>query len=212
MSYGFELQDIMDFDDLADWLEDHINKIGQELGFGKVPKSLKGDIEKVMKETLKDEIKEYGWTGDEELPSILSINMFHSVFATFNKNLYSIWFRRNVEELEPDSPFMSESVSVAMDEIKEQYEEEGVELTNKLLIQELKRGLHVRLFDMVQSLEYTLEHESNVASIKPNGFRATDEVVGEMEKVMEQAMQVEKQVNGLIQSIENLDYSTTIDS
>lgn len=60
MGFGFYLHDITNFDDLADWLEDHIDEIGQSLGFGKEPRPLNCDIKQVMKESLKDEINKYG--------------------------------------------------------------------------------------------------------------------------------------------------------
>ncbi|MYL34278.1 hypothetical protein GLW05_11780 [Pontibacillus yanchengensis] len=136
--------------------------------------------------------------------------MFHEVFAAFNKNLYVLWFRDNVEELEPENSFLSESATVAKNEIKEMYKEEGVPLTSKRLVQEMKRGLHTKLFTMTSSLEYTLGHEANVASIQASGLRPAEEVSTDLDKILEKALKVEEEMNELIDSIEQLDYSTTI--
>ncbi|WP_108668954.1 hypothetical protein [Peribacillus acanthi] len=65
MGYGLYLADIETFNDLVDWLEDHIKNTLSELGAGKAPNDLKMIVKVLVEDILRDEIKKYGWTGDE---------------------------------------------------------------------------------------------------------------------------------------------------
>jgi hypothetical protein len=160
-----------------------------------------------MKETLKADIKEIGRTGDEDISGLLAVNMFHTVFSAYDKRLYATWFKENHEELaaETENPFFNETLKGALDQLETVYKEEHVTLTKKRFIQELKRGLHAKLFSVGELVDNTLER---VASIKAKGKRSSDEVADDLECIMKQAYQVERQVDELIKSIVKLDYST----
>jgi hypothetical protein len=103
---------------------------------------------------------------DEEIPDLVATNLFHEVFAAYNKHLYVYWYRKNYEELEENSPFHYENSTEAFKALNALYRDEEVELSNRLLVQEIKRGIHTKLFSVMQSLEYTLESEANLVSAR----------------------------------------------
>lgn len=77
------------------------------------PKDLRKVLKSIIDSKLKEEIKTYGWNGEEEIPDLVATNLFHEVFAAYNKHLYVYWYRKNYEELEEDSPFHYENSNEA---------------------------------------------------------------------------------------------------
>jgi hypothetical protein len=105
MSYGLYLADLETFDNLIDWLEEHIKESITSLNAGSAPKDLRNVLKDIIKSKCPEQIQTYGWNGEEEIPDLVATNLFHEVFATYNKHLYVYWYRKNYEELEEDSPF-----------------------------------------------------------------------------------------------------------
>lgn len=202
------LSDIMNFDELLDCLEEQIKHTLDILDVKPKPRGLKKELKELIKDTLKDEMKEYGWTGEEELPGVVSVNMFHEVFAAYNRRLYMKWFEINHEEAEEENPFTSMGTDKAINKLRKMYDFEDVELTSKRRIQEMKRGLQANLLSIRESLDYALTDEANVTAIRAEGAKDTSEVAKELEDILKETLELEERVNKVIDSIERLDYST----
>jgi hypothetical protein len=207
MSYGLILADIETFDDLVDWLEEHIKESITSLNAGSLPKDLRKVLKGILDSKCKEQIITYGWTREEEIPDLEETNLFHEIFAAYNKHLYVYWSRKNYEELEEDSPFHYVKSNEPFKALNVLYREEEVELSNRFLVQEIKRGIHTKLFSVMQSLEYTLESEANLVSINLSEEKHEDPVADELKKVLEEVLKLEKQLDKVVNTIEELDYS-----
>ncbi|MFE1242952.1 hypothetical protein ACFW35_02380 [Fictibacillus sp. NPDC058756] len=207
MSYGLYLADIETFDDLVDRLEEHIKESITSLNAESSPKDLRKILKSILDSKCKEQIQTYGWTGEEEISDLVATNLFHEVFAAYNKHLYVYWYRKNYEELEEDSPFHYENSNEAFKALNAHYQDEEVELSNRLLVQEIKRGIHTKLFSVMQSLEYTLESEANLVSVNLSEEKHEDPVADELKKVLEEVLKLEKQLDKVVNTIEELDYS-----
>ncbi|ANX13774.1 hypothetical protein ABE41_017325 [Fictibacillus arsenicus] len=207
MGYGLYLADIETFDDLIDWLEEHIKESISSLNAESSPKNLRKVLKSIIDSKCKEQIQTYGWTGEEEIPDLVATNLFHEIFAAYNKHLYVYWYRKNYEELEEDNPFHYENSNEAFKTLNALYREEEVELSNRLLVQEIKRGIHTKLFSVMQSLEYTLESETNLVSVNLSEEKHENPVADELKKVLEEVLKLEEQLDKVVNTIEVLDYS-----
>jgi len=88
------------------------------------------------------------------------------------------------------------------------YKDDDVELTNKLFILEIKRGLHSKLFSMADSLENMLVNEAHIASIQAEDKLEAAQVAKELNEVMESVYGLEEKLNEFIGKVEGLDYKT----
>lgn len=208
MKFGFYLGDIRGFDDLINWLEDHITGTRKYLNVDKPAKYLPEVLKNLIQENLTDEIDRYGWTGDEEFKSVEAVNMFHKIFSSYNRNLYFHWLSKNYKQIELNSPFDSVDMKDALNKIENTYAEDGVTLTDEAMIHELKRGMHKRAFSMMDELRKSIVNYGNIQSISSEGKLNAMEVKEKLLNEMEELYQLEKKVEDFIERIENLSIKT----
>lgn len=194
IGYGCFLADITNFDDLADWLESHINETLDELEVapGERPKQMLKIIKDIIENTLEDEIEEYGWTGDEEIYGVRVVNMFHKAFLAYNKDLYLQWFVMNYEELEEDNPYANESPKDALNELKQMYREDGVELTEAEKIGYMKRGISANLLSTRERLEESITYAANDVSVENE-----NKVSKGLEKILNKIAKMDKEIDSI---------------
>jgi hypothetical protein len=208
MKFGYYLGDIQGFDDLIDWLEDHITGTRKDINVDKTPKYLPEVLKNLILENLSDEIDRYGWTGDEEFKAVEAVNMFHKIFSSYNRNLYFHWLSKNYKQIELNSPFDSVDMKDALNKLENTYAEDGVTLTDEAMIHELKRGMHKRAFSMVDELRKSIVNYGNIQSISSEGKLNAMEVKEKLLKEMEELYHLEKKVDEFIERIENLSIKT----
>lgn len=208
MKYGFYLSDIRGFDDLINWLEDHITGTRKDVNIDKPAKYLPEVLKNLIQENLTDEIDRYGWTGDEEFKAVEAVNMFHKIFSSYNRNLYFHWLSKNYKQIELNSPFDSVNMKDALNKLENTYAEDGVTLTDEAMIQELKRGMHKRAFSMVDELRKSIVNYGNIQSISSEGKLNAMEVKEKLLNEMDELYHLEKKVEEFIERIENLSIKT----
>lgn len=186
--YGYYLSDIGNFDELADWLESHINETLDRLGVPKNqrPPQMLNVIKGLMEDSLHEEIEKYGWSGDEELFGLIAVNMFHKAFAGYNENLYLEWFDMNYEELEEENPnpYTSKSPKQARAELEKMYKLEGAEFTEADNIEFMKRGVQGNLLKIQKHLLMSIKDGTNITSIKTDSGQDLSKISNELNELL----------------------------
>lgn len=203
MGYGYCLSDIVNFDDLANWLESHISESLDQIGVGEEqrPPQMLDIIKDIMRYTLEDEIKEYGWTGDEEINGPRVVNMFHRSFQAYNESLHMNWFQTNFQELEMNNPYNKKSDKEAYKELEKIYKSAGLELTAEENMEYMKRGIQAKLIGVALHLDIIVSQE-NITTMSVDGD--VNKKTKELQKIMDKTNKMYKDAGELMNDISRI--------
>lgn len=204
MNAEFDLDEVTSFEELVALMDKEIIETVTNLGQTDLPTDLSDGLKIIIETLYKEDLKRYGWSGKEKLPTLKVVNYFHQVFSTFHSHVYVNWFQKNYKDLENENPFFNAVDSDFTYEILQaNYSSNGVELTDKLLIEELKRGLHISQFDLAEQIKYVIE-DCSIASIHAEGDEMMDSTIKELKDILEQFYRIRKDMFNFSGRIEEL--------
>lgn len=126
--------------------------------------------------------------------------LFHSVFSKTMPQVYVQWYELEHQSMDDENFFVeNEDKNVALAEAMKFYKEWQVELSEPLLIQELKPAVQYRLFEMRESLSLILLNDCDILH-----FDATEDkkVSEELLELLNDIDKTERQLSDLISKIE----------
>ena len=221
MSSGFYLEDIINFDDLATWIKDHILKTiedtGYDVEFVEPGEDLKETIKDIIEEKYPDKLAEEGWDG-QGLVSTDTVDMFHEVFRNYNLSLYTNWLELNHYELEKNALFSKMKPEEALEELKEKYTQDrkvrvgvseyelrpGIEFTTEKKIDQIVRGINLRLLRVLEKIGREVTYERKLLKLDLDGLLSEKEIYDRLENIIKDVIKLEEDFEDIKTNIDKL--------
>lgn len=128
--------------------------------------------------------------------------LFHNVFSKMMPQVYAQWYEVEREVFDEGNFFVENNDTVeALQEANDFYKGWKVELTEPLLVQELKRALQYRLFEIRDNLNLTLLNDCDITHIEADENENLSE---ELLELLKEVAKTENQIFDLISKIESI--------
>lgn len=193
------LLQIANKEDLINELETTILEYCEEVVGLELSELFQEDLLQITEQIL----QEHGRDG-KDMSSIEGTYFFHTIFSTMVPDLYAMWYELERETFDDENFFVAnKDTKKALKEATTVYNEWGLELTESLLVQELKRALQHRLHTLREELAIKLLHERDILHIQPAKGNVVSE---ELLNIFKELTQVEKKFDSLMNKIESVSF------